>query len=548
MLMRPLTSLIAFLFILLASCTNTEQVDLIVHHGVVYTVNEQFATAQAFAVKEGRIIAVGTDDEINNKYKADEIVDAKGQAVYPGFIDAHAHFVGYGQSLFQVDLYGAASFDEVVDRVKKFADEHPQETWIRGRGWDQNKWPGKTYPTNERLNELFADRPVLLTRIDGHAAIVNQKAFDLAAIKPGQTLVGGDIETKDGKLTGVLIDNAVDLVGSKLPAATTADYLKWLSAAQDSCFGVGLTTVTDCGLMYNDVQTIDGLQKEGKLSMRMYIMLSDEPSNYKAYLAKGPYKTDKMFVKGIKVYADGALGSRGACLLQPYADKPGWSGFLLNSLNHYDSLAKVLAKTDFQMCTHAIGDSANRVVLKIYNKVLNGKNDKRWRIEHAQVIDQNDFNLFGSASIVPSVQPTHGTSDMYWAEERLGAERIKGAYAYKQLLQQNGWLPLGTDFPVEDISTFKTFLAAVARKDFKGFPDKGFQVENALTRGEAIKGMTIWAAKAGFLEKEVGSIEVGKKADFVILDKDLMKVEEKNILSTKVMATYIGGKKVFQRK
>lgn len=547
MLMRLLFLFVVFLFVALASCTNVEQVDLIVHNGVVYTVNEQFTTAQAFAVKEGKIIAVGTDDEINKKYKAREVVDAKGQAVYPGFIDAHAHFVGYGQSLFQVDLYGAASFDEVVDRVKKFADEHPQETWIRGRGWDQNKWPGKSYPTNERLNELFADRPVLLTRIDGHAAIVNQKAFDLASIKPGQTLVGGDIETKEGKLTGVLIDNAVDLVGSKLPAPTTADYVKWLSAAQDSCFGVGLTTVTDCGLMYNDVQTIDALQKEGKLSMRMYIMLSDDPSNYKAYLDKGPYKTDKMFVKGIKVYADGALGSRGACLLQAYTDKPGWSGFLLNGLNHYDSLAQVLAKTDFQMCTHAIGDSANRVVLKIYNKVLKGKNDKRWRIEHAQVINQNDFNLFGSASIVPSVQSTHGTSDMYWAEERLGPERIKGAYAYKQLLQQNGWLPLGTDFPVEDISTFKTFLAAVVRKDAKGFPDKGFQIENALTREEAIKGMTIWAAKAGFLEKEIGSIEVGKKADFVILNKDLMKVEEKEILSTKAVTTFIGGKKVYRK-
>ncbi len=281
--------------------------------------------------------------------------------------------------------------------------------------------------------------------------------------------------------------------------------------------------------------------------MRLYVMLSDDSSNYQRYLEKGPFKTDKMFVKGVKVYADGALGSYGACLLQPYADKPGSTGFLLSNQTHFDSIARMLAKTEFQMCTHAIGDSANRVILNIYNKVLNGKNDKRWRIEHAQVVNQNDFNLFGVASVIPSVQPTHGTSDMYWAEDRLGTERVKGAYAYKQLLQQNGWLPLGTDFPVEDISPFKTFLAAVVRKDAKGFPAKGYQVENALTRQETIKGMTIWAARAGFLEKEVGSIEVGKKADFILLDKDLMKVDEKEILNIKVVGTYIGGIKVYGR-
>ncbi len=545
--MRWMLLYVFLFFILFSNCKSANEVDTIVHNGVVYTVNEQFATAQALAVSDGKIVAVGMNDEIISKYKAKETIDAKGQAVYPGFIDAHAHFVGYGQSLFQVDLFGATSWDEIVERVQKFAKEHHDEAWIRGRGWDQNKWPGKAYPTNEKLNELFPDKAVLLTRVDGHAAIVNQKLLALAGVKPGQTLTGGEVETKDGKLTGVLIDNAVDLVTAKIPASTIDDYVKWLTAAQNNCFAVGLTTVTDCGLMYNDVQTIDGLQKEGKINMRMYIMLSDDSTNYKRYLNDGPFKTDKIYVKGIKVYADGALGSRGACLLQPYADKPGWFGFLLSNKSHFDSVADVLVKTDFQMCTHAIGDSANREMLQIYNRVLNGKNDKRWRIEHAQVINQNDFNLFGKASVVPSVQPTHATSDMYWAEERLGPERMKGAYSYKQLLQQNGWLPLGTDFPVEDISPFKTFLAAVVRKDEKGFPDKGFQKENALTREEAIKGMTIWAAKAGFLEKEVGSVEVGKKADFIILDKDLMKVEEKDILNTKVVSTFIGGKKVYNR-
>lgn len=540
--------LIAILIVIGLFAFNLDQkikVDTIVYNGIVYTVNQKFTTAQAFAINKGKIIDVGSTSDILKKYSAKEMVDAKDQAVYPGFIDAHAHFVGYGQSLFQVDLFGTNSWEEIIDRVKKFAAEHPNESWIKGRGWDQNKFPGKSFPTNENLNELFPDKPVLLIRVDGHAAIANQKALDLAGIKPGQTLIGGEIVTKNKRLTGILVDNARQLVEAKIPNTTKEDYIKWVTTAEKNCFAVGLTTITDCGLMYQEAEGIDLMQKAGMLNIRLYVMLSDDPENFSRYLKKGPYKTDKLFIKGFKFYADGALGSRGACLLQPYSDRANWYGFLLNNKNHYDSMAKILATTDFQMCTHAIGDSANREILNVYNKALKGKNDKRWRIEHAQVINKNDFNLFGRANIVPSVQPTHATSDMYWATERLGPQRVKGAYAFKQLLQQNGWIPLGTDFPVEDISPFKTFLASVIRKDANGFPSTGFQKENALTREETIRGMTIWAAKAGFLEKEVGSIEVGKKADFIILDKDLMKVAENDILKTKVVMTYVGGKKVY---
>lgn len=534
-----------FLGILFAiSSCSSSKVDSIIHHAVIYTVDSAFTVAEAMAVKDGKIIAVGKNEEIMGKYTAADNIDAKGEAVYPGFIDAHAHFVGYGRSLFQADLFGTNSWEETVARIKTFAEAHPDLSWIQGRGWDQNRWPGKAYPTNEELNKLFPDKPVVITRVDGHASIANQKALELAGIAAGQTVVGGSIEVKNGKLTGVLIDNADNKVHAQIPEPTKETYLQWLQAAQKNCFEQGLTTITDCGLSYQDVDAIDALQKEGKLDMRLFVMLSDNDDNINRYVKKGPYKTDKLFVNGFKVYMDGALGSRGACLLAPYADKAGWSGFLLRNQSHYDSLAGVLINTSFQMCTHAIGDSANREILHIYNKYLQGKNDKRWRIEHAQIINQNDFNLFGAANIVPSVQPTHATSDMYWAEERLGKERLKGGYAFKQLLQQNGWLPLGTDFPVEDISPFKTFLAAVARKDAKGFPTDGFQKENALSREETLRGMTIWAAKASFLEKEVGSLEAGKKADFIILDKDIMKVAENAILQVKVNATYLGGKKV----
>lgn len=533
-----------FMSAALVACSSNK-VDTIVHHAKIYTVDSAFTVVEAMAIKDGKIVATGTNDIITGKYQADSVVDAKGAAVYPGFIDAHAHFLGYASSLFQVELYNTSTWEETVDRIVAFAKAHPEIKFIQGRGWDQNKWPGKKFPTNELLNKYFPKTPVVIQRVDGHASIANDAALTLAGIKPGDKVVGGEIETINGKLTGVMIDNGDAAVYAQIPAPTKEEWANWLKKAEKNCFAQGLTTITDCGLSHQDVDLLDGLHKSNQLNMRLYVMLSDNADNYNVYLKKGPYKTDKLFVNGFKVYADGALGSRGACLLQHYSDKPGWGGFLLRNKSHYDSLANVLSKTDFQMCTHAIGDSANREILNIYNKYLQPGNDKRWRIEHAQIVAPEDFQLFGKVNVVPSVQPTHGTSDMYWAESRLGKERMKGAYAFKDLLKQNGWIPLGTDFPVEDISTFKTFLAAVVRKDAAGYPAEGFQMENALTREETIRGMTIWAAKAGFLDKEVGSLETGKKADFIILDKDLMSVADQDILKTKVTATYLGGKRVY---
>ncbi|MFY8089747.1 MAG: amidohydrolase, partial [Chitinophagaceae bacterium] len=431
------------------------KVDTLVFNATIYTVDDSFSVKQAMAIKDGKIIATGTNEALRNKYAATEIIDAKGQTIFPGFFDAHAHFLRYGESLYTAQLYGVNNWDSCVAIVEKFAKANPQEKWILGRGWDQNLFANKQYPTNEKLNQLFPNTPILLSRVDGHAAIANNKALEIAGVLTGdfKNLVGGKVEVdKNGKPTGLLIDNAVDLVYSKIPKPTKDVYEKWLLAAQNNCTAQGLTSITDCGLMHYEVNEIDALQKANKLHMKLHIMLSDVKENYDIYLQKGIYKTDKLLVNAFKVYADGALGSRGACLLKHYADKPNWQGFLLNTPKHFDSVANVLINTPFQMCTHAIGDSANRLVLEIYNKYLNAKNDKRWRIEHAQAVDGIDFDKFGKANIIPSVQPTHATSDMYWAGERLGKERIKTAYAYKQLLQQNNWLPLGTDFPVEDIS------------------------------------------------------------------------------------------------
>ena len=542
--MRKLALLLAIS--ILMACSSRKQIDLLVYNAQIYTVDSLFSQAEAMAIKDGKIVAIGNKADLNKEFEANDSLDAQGKSIYPGFIDGHAHFLAYGQGLQTVDLVGTKSWAEIVEKVENFAAQNP-EGWILGRGWDQNDWADKRFPSNEQLNQLFPDRPVLLTRVDGHAAMANQNALELAGIKPGQILTGGEIGVSNGKLNGLLIDNAVDLVASKIPDPSKEQLNKALLAAQQNCFAAGLTTVVDCGLDHPMVKVIDELQQQNELKMRLFVMLSDKKANYDYLFKNGAFKTERLNVSSFKVYADGALGSRGACLLKHYSDQPGNSGFLLSKKEHFEEVAQKIADKGFQMCTHAIGDSANREILNIYAKVLKGKNDRRWRIEHAQVLDPADFKLFGAHSVVPSVQPTHATSDMYWAGERLGAERLKGAYAYQDLLKQNGWLVLGTDFPVENIDPMLTFYAATIRKDSKGWPEKGFQTENALSREQALRGMTIWAAKGNFEEKEKGSLEVGKFADFIILDQDIIKATPADLLKTKVLSTYVNGEKVYQR-
>ena len=544
-----LKGLITYTLILISfsSCKFRQKVTLVVHHAKIYTADEKFTVAAAMAIRDGKIVAIGTTDEILKAYEGEDELNAGGKTIFPGFIDAHCHFTGYATDMWKCELVGTTSFAEIISKLEAYSKNAPME-WLYGRGWDQNDWDIKEFPSKEKLDSLFPNRPVFLKRIDGHAALANQKALDLAKITAATTISGGTVELRNGQPTGILIDNAMDIVEAVIPAISDTLAKKYFIEAQRICFELGLTGVQDCGVSEHTIDLVDAEQKAGNLKMKIYAMLSDSAQYYDRWIAKGIYKTPLLHVGGFKLYGDGALGSRGACLLQDYTDKPGWKGFLLSDPKHFAEVAAKLANTKFQMCTHAIGDSGNREILHVYASVLKGKNDKRWRIEHAQVVNKNDFNLFGENNIIPSVQPTHATSDMYWAAQRLGNERIKGAYAYQNLLNQNGWMPLGTDFPVEYISPFKTFYAAVARQDAKGFPADGFQMNNALSREETLRGMTIWAAKAAFEEKEKGSLEKGKAADFIMLDTDLMNCETTAILKATVLRTYINGEKVFVKQ
>ncbi|NNE76174.1 MAG: amidohydrolase [Pricia sp.] len=517
-----------------------EDVDMVIINANIYTVDENFSQAEAFAVHEGKFIAVGSTEEIQETYTSDQLVDADGRTITPGLIDAHCHFYGLGLNQQLVDLTGTESFEEVLERVQEFQIQNPKD-FILGRGWDQNDWADKEFPTRKELDELFPDTPVALRRIDGHALLVNKAALDRAGIDWSTKVEGGEIVKGPMGITGVLIDNPMYLIDSIVPKPDLSTQVEALKDAQRICLNHGLTTVNDAGLDRSTIELIDSLQQTGELSIRVYAMVSNTPENIDHYIYQGPIKTDRLNVRSVKVYGDGALGSRGAALKEPYSDKWGHYGAMVTPVDEIEDLARRIAISEYQMNTHAIGDSANAVVLGAYRKVLKDKPGRRWKIEHAQVIDSSDFDYFGDG-IIPSVQPTHATSDMYWAEERLGEDRIKGAYAFKTLLNKAGKLALGTDFPVEEVSPFLTLFAAVTRQDLEEYPEGGFQMKEALSREEALRGMTIWAAYSNFEENEKGSIEVGKFADFVIYNKDIMKVPAEEIPTLMAEQTFVNGK------
>tara|TARA_B110000261_G_scaffold163626_1_gene210192 strand:+ start:2049 stop:3677 length:1629 start_codon:yes stop_codon:yes gene_type:complete len=528
--------------ILLLSCSSPEA-DLIIHNAVVYTVNKDFEKATAVVVKNGKFIAVGGEDLVE-LYSAKSIVDLNGFPIYPGFIDAHCHFYNFGLLQQQLDLSGTKSFEEVIQRIAGYVESNPGVP-VLGQGWDQNTWEIKEYPTKEILDQRFPNELIAVKRVDGHALLVNQKVLDLAGINSSTEVDGGVVVRVDGALTGVLIDNAMDSVYQALPKPRIKQQEEALLAAQKICFQHGLTTVDDAGLDKEQLELIESMQKRNILDIRVYGMISNTPENLEYYLDKGPIKTERLNIRSVKVYADGALGSRGAALKKDYSDEKGNRGSFVTPVEEIEALAFILAKKGFQMNTHAIGDAANHEVLKAYKKALTIDPDPRWRIEHAQVVSEIDREFFGS-KILPSIQPTHATSDMFWADERLGEGRIKNAYAYKTLLDWSGRVALGTDFPVEHVSPLKTFYAAVARTTEKQLPLGGFQIEDGLTRTEALKGMTIWAAYSNFEEEIKGSIEVGKMADMVILKEDIMEIDINTVTNIDVVATIVDGVIVYR--
>ncbi len=528
---------------LFTACKQQEKADFIVINANAYTVNNNFDKAESFAVKDGKFIAVGTNDEIQSNYATLKTIDAKNQTVVPGFIDAHCHFFGLGLSLQQVDLRGTQSYDEILEKLAAFKKEKNAD-YITGRGWDQNDWEVKVFPTKEKLDKLFPNTPVAIRRVDGHALLVNEAALKysgLSSTKFPEKVTGGEFIQKNGKLTGVLIDAAMGYI--KTPNTTKKESIQGLLDAQKVSFSYGLTTVNDAGVGKSTIDLMDSLQKTGDLKMRIYAMVSVSQKNLDYFITKGIIKTDHLNVRSFKVYGDGALGSRGAAMRKSYSDREHHFGAMIFDPKRYTEIANQIAKSDYQMNTHAIGDSANTHILKTYKAALEGQKDRRWKIEHAQIISPEDFDLFNN--IVPSVQPTHATSDMYWAETRIGKDRMKGAYAFKDLLNKYGSVALGTDFPVEKVSPFLTFSSAVTRQDTEGYPAGGFQMENALTREETLRGMTIWAAHSNFEENEKGSIEVGKFADFIILNQNIMEVDGSKLHETKVISTYVNGEKVY---
>ena len=522
---------------LLQSCKKS--VDYIAYNGNIYTVNNDFNVASAFAVKDGKFIDVG-NDEIFSKYNTKQKIDLNGSTVLPGLIDAHCHFYGLGLNQSVIDLTGTSSFNEILEKI---AFENNKDV-IRGRGWDQNDWEIKEFPDKLKLDLAYPNTPVILERIDGHAYLVNQKALDIAGIDINTKSTNGSLLSKKGKLTGVLIDGPMSIIDDAFGEISLDNKIKALISAQKICFQNGLTTVDDAGLSKEVILLIDSLQKKDLLKMRVYAMISNSKDDVDYFLENGPIKTNSLNVRSVKVYGDGALGSRGATLKEPYSDDKHNYGKLVTSYKDIKDLADKLAKANFQMNTHAIGDSTINILIDTYSKVLENKTDPRWRIEHSQIIDLNDIDGYNN-KILPSVQPTHATSDMYWAKDRVGSKRIKGAYAYKALLEKSKVIGLGTDFPVEKVNPFHTFYASISRKDLNDYPEKGFEFENALSREETLKGMTIWAAYLNFEEKEKGSIEKGKFADFIIIDRDIMKVETNKTPNTKVLKTYLSGELVY---
>jgi predicted amidohydrolase YtcJ len=540
--MKKYNYIILIIFVVLFSSFKKKTADLIVKNATIYTINKQFEKASILVISNGKFIAVG-GNELLEKYQSNEIIDAKGKFIYPGFIDAHCHFTGYALDQYKLNLYGTSSFKEMLEKIVGYSKTNKRQ-WIEGRMWCETNWKDVAEITKKELDVLFPNQPVFLLRIDAHAALVNQKALDIAGITKDTKVEGGEIQVRNNELTGLLLDHAIDLIKPKIPSVDETTAIEYYQTTEQEFFTNGITSFVDCMVENNWWKWLQKAYLQNKISINSTLFLTNTKENIDDVLYQKFKQRSNCEVAGFKIFADGSLGSRGAYLLQEYADQHNHRGYLTTSISAIDSLSKKLINTNYQLAVHAIGDGANHEVLTIFSKYLEQKNDRRWRIEHAQVVDSNDVHLFGDYSIIPSVQPTHAISDMAWAKDRIGESRIKNAYAYNALLKQNNWLPLGTDFPVEELNPLNTFCAAVFRKNEAQKPTQGFQFENALSREQALRGMTIWAAKSVFKENEVGSIEVGKQANFVMLATDLMNADMTEIYQAKIESVFLNGRSV----
>ncbi|MFN5153520.1 MAG: amidohydrolase [Gemmatimonadota bacterium] len=530
--------------------------DLVVTNGRIYTADAARPVVDAMAIRGGRVVFVG--DRAGAKAltgAATQVLNLDGQTVIPGMTDAHAHVLGLGQSLRNVDLVGTTSYDAVIARVVERAMQTPKGEWIIGRGWDQNDWGDTRWPSHEALSRAVPDHPVYLERVDGHAAVVNALAMQRAGLTRATKDPSGGQIIRDarGEPIGVLVDNAQSLVERSIPAATRAQVKGMIAAAITEMHRWGLTGVHDAGASAQTLELYEELGGEGALDMRLYAMISDHAPTLEAWFRRGPQSglfDGRLWVRSIKLYQDGALGSRGAALLEPYSDDASTSGLLVSAPAHIREVADRALVAGFQVNTHAIGDRGNRLVLDAYQAALAARPtaDHRFRVEHAQILHSDDIPRFAALGVIPSMQASHQTSDMYWAGNRLGETRLRGAYAWRSLLETGTIIPNGSDFPVEYVDPLISFKASVSRQDAKGWPVGGWFPEQRMTREEALKSMTIWPAYAAFQERELGSLTPGKHADFVVLDQDLLRIPDAMLSQVRVRSTWFAGRKVYERR
>lgn len=544
-----LSSLLLISFFLLQSCMKGESVDLVIHNARIHTMNETGDVFDAIAIKDGKIVEVGAERKILNKYSANEYIDAELKEIYPGLTDGHGHLLSYARMQLGVNLFGCKSYDEMIVRIKKYQAKHKRK-FIIGAGWDQSLWDeGSELPTNHMLDSVFPNIPVALIRIDGHAMLVNDTLLKSSMVietvnANPEKYTGGDfLYHEDGTPTGMIIDNAMKPIFELMPEYPQRELTKTMKGIQAELFSYGITGVHDAGLSSKDRKMIEKWVNQRVLKLNIYGMLLPDDENMAFAEKNGIYENKNLYIRSFKVYGDGAVGSRGAFMKEEYADRHGHFGHLTTPISEIQRVADFCERIGYQMNTHAIGDSTNRILLEMYSKVFTRNNDYRWRIEHAQHIDPNDFELLGTSGAYASVQPTHATTDQRWAVTRLGEERMHGSYAYKTILEHCGLLVIGTDFPVEYPDPFRTIHSATNRKTTDNFPANGFLANDAITLEQCLKGMTLWAALGSFQEEKLGTLEAGKDATLVIFNDAI--VERPTFKNNFANTVFIGGEKVY---